>query len=65
MTFQSLDLPSYLIETIDELSYEKPTAIQEQAIPLVLRGQDLIAESRTGSGKTAAFALPVIKLLNK
>ena len=64
MTFQSLDLPGYLIAAIEKLSYEKPTAIQEQAIPLILEGQDLIAESQTGSGKTAAFALPVIKLLN-
>jgi len=64
MTFQALDLPDYLLQAIEKLSYKKPTAIQEQAIPLILQGQDLIAAAQTGTGKTAAFALPTIKLLN-
>ena len=65
MSFQSLDLPDYLLEAIAALSYEKPTAIQEQAIPLVLAGEDVVAEAQTGTGKTAAFGLPVIKKINE
>jgi ATP-dependent RNA helicase RhlE len=65
MSFQSLDLPDYLLEAVAALSYEKPTPIQEQAIPLILDGQDLVAEAQTGTGKTAAFALPIIKQLNE
>jgi ATP-dependent RNA helicase RhlE len=65
MSFQSLDLPDYLLEAVAALSYEKPTAIQEQAIPLVLAGEDVVAEAQTGTGKTAAFALPVIKKINE
>ena len=46
-----------------ELGYEKPTPVQEQAIPLVLQGRDLMAGAQTGTGKTAAFALPILQRL--
>jgi superfamily II DNA/RNA helicase len=64
MSFKSLDLPEYLLQAVDKLSYEKPTPIQEQAIPLILAGADVLAEAQTGTGKTAAFALPIIKQIN-
>ena len=63
MTFQSLNLPSYLIKSIESLSYETPTEIQKEAIPHILESKDVIAEAQTGSGKTAHF-LSIIKRLN-
>ena len=65
MSFSSLDLPEYILNAIAELSYDKPTPIQDQAIPIILEGKDLVAEAQTGTGKTAAFALPLIKKLNE
>jgi ATP-dependent RNA helicase RhlE len=52
-----------LLQAVKELGYEQPTPIQEQAIPLVLEGRDLMAGAQTGTGKTAAFALPTLQLL--
>ncbi len=60
MEFSELNLPDYLVSTVAGLGYEKPTFIQEKAIPALLSGKDVIAQSETGSGKTAAFALPII-----
>ncbi|MCM8533247.1 MAG: DEAD/DEAH box helicase [Lentisphaeraceae bacterium] len=65
MSFSSLELPDYLLNTIAELNYEQPTAVQLQAIPEILAGKDVIAEAQTGTGKTAAYALPIIKHLNE
>ena len=52
-----------LAATVAELGYDKPTPVQEQAIPLVLEGRDLMAGAQTGTGKTAAFALPILQRL--
>jgi ATP-dependent RNA helicase DeaD len=58
--FSSLGLHESLLSTISDLGYETPTPVQEQAIPFVLQGEDVLATAQTGTGKTAAFALPVI-----
>lgn len=60
-TFPSLQLSAPLLEVIRELGYTKPTPIQCESIPLLLKGKDLIAQSQTGSGKTAAFSLPILQ----
>lgn len=60
-SFQDLKLSSTLVEVVTELGYTHPTAIQEKAIPLLLAGRDLVGQSKTGSGKTAAFALPILQ----
>jgi ATP-dependent RNA helicase RhlE len=52
------------LRAVAELGYEKPTPVQEQAIPLVLAGRDLMAGAQTGTGKTAAFALPILQRLS-
>lgn len=51
------------LQAIAELGWAKPTLIQEKAIPLALEGKDLLARARTGSGKTAAYAIPLIQHL--
>ncbi len=61
MSFRSLGLEEYLLSAVEKAGYESPTPIQEQAIPLVMAGCDLMAQAQTGTGKTAAFALPVIQ----
>lgn len=63
-TFTDLALADFLKETIRTVGYETPTPIQAQAIPLVLEGHDLIGLAQTGTGKTAAFVLPLINKLS-
>ncbi len=58
--FASLGLPSSILSALAELGYEKPSPIQAQAIPLLLDGKDLLGQAQTGTGKTAAFALPLL-----
>ncbi|MBY4677747.1 DEAD/DEAH box helicase [Marinobacterium arenosum] len=62
-SFADLGLQASLLDTLSTLDYRQPTEIQCQAIPPVLAGQDLIAEAQTGTGKTAAFALPLLQRL--
>ena len=64
-SFSELALCSELQETLQTLGYKKPTPIQLKAIPLVLQGEDLLAEAQTGTGKTASFALPIIQKLSQ
>jgi len=61
--FASLGLTAPLVATLTELGYEEPTPVQCEAIPLMLAGRDLLAQAATGTGKTAAFALPMIQQL--
>src|SRR4029077_11065084 len=63
-SFRDLGLSEALIQTLDELGYEDPTAIQEQAIPELLGGHDVIGQAQTGTGKTAAFGLPLLQYLD-
>ena len=64
MTFDELGLSSPLLCAIEENGYRQPTAIQSAAIPSVLSGRDLMATAQTGTGKTAAFILPILELLH-
>jgi ATP-dependent RNA helicase RhlE len=64
MSFKSLQLSEPILQSLHEEGYTTPTPIQEQAIPLVLSGHDLLACAQTGTGKTAAFALPILNLLH-
>lgn len=60
MTFSDFNFSEKLLDGLDSMGYENPTPIQEQAIPLIMEGKDLIACAQTGTGKTAAYLLPVI-----
>ena len=62
-TFQTLGLSPELLKSIDEVGFKNPTPIQVQAIPEILSGRDVLASAQTGSGKTAAFLLPIINTL--
>ena len=63
VTFQALGLAQPLLDAVKDAGYEAPTPIQEQAIPLALKGRDLIGLAQTGTGKTAAFTLPILDRL--
>jgi ATP-dependent RNA helicase RhlE len=63
MSFQTLGLGAELLRALSEAGYAEPTPIQAQAIPLVLEGRDLLAAAQTGTGKTAAFVLPILHRL--
>lgn len=63
MTFETLGLSADLLATVGEEGYEEPTPVQSAAIPLVLAGRDVLAAAQTGTGKTAAFVLPILDRL--
>ena len=63
MTFEELGLKEEVLQAVSEAGYQIPTPIQEQAIPLVLKGRDVIGLAQTGTGKTAAFTLPLVNQL--
>ena len=63
--FNSLGLSKQIVDTLSQNNFTTPTPIQAQAIPLVLQGRDLIGLAQTGTGKTAAFGLPIIEMLLK
>lgn len=65
MSFEKLGLISPLLDAIKDLGYEQPTTVQNRAIPLVLAKSDIFATAQTGTGKTAAFALPILQKLRK
>lgn len=63
MEFNQLNLKDQLLRAVDEMGYESPSEIQSRAIPVLLEGRDMIGMSQTGSGKTAAFGLPLLNNL--
>ena len=63
--FADLGLRPELLSAITNLGYEEPTPIQRETIPLLLEGRDLVGQAATGTGKTAAFALPILQLIEK
>lgn len=62
--FDQLGLPADILSSINQLGYETPTPVQEKSIPILLEGHDMLAQAQTGTGKTAAFALPTLANLN-
>jgi ATP-dependent RNA helicase RhlE len=63
--FSDLALDTPLLEAVDSLGYERPTPVQEQAIPQIIAGRDVVGCAQTGTGKTAAFVLPVLQRLGR
>ena len=62
--FSDLGISEEILRAVEEMGYTQPSPIQEQAIPFVLQGRDLIGQAQTGTGKTAAFAIPIIDLVD-
>ena len=62
-SFQSLGLPKELLRGVLNLGYKVPTPVQRKALPVAMTGQDVVVMARTGSGKTAAFLLPLLPSL--
>ena len=65
MTFAALGLSPPLVSAIERLGHEAPTQVQREVIPVLLRGGDAWVSAETGSGKTAAFVLPLLELLSR
>src|SRR5581483_10908619 len=63
MAFSKLGLAPAVVDGVKAMGYIEPTPIQQEAIPLVLAGRDVIGSAQTGTGKTAAFALPILQRL--
>lgn len=64
LTFRQLDLNESLIAALDAAGYTVPTPIQARTIPLLLSGRDVLGQAQTGTGKTAAFALPLLQRID-
>lgn len=63
MTFKDLQIPESILKALEEKGYQNPTPIQKKAIPVILNKQDIVGLAQTGTGKTAAFAIPIIQML--
>ena len=63
-SFDQLDLNEFLLKALNDVGYEKPSPIQAETIPLLLEGRDVLGQAQTGTGKTAAFALPLLSNLD-
>lgn len=65
MSFTTLGLSKPILDAVSEQGYKEPSAIQLQAIPIIIKGRDMMAAAQTGTGKTAGFTLPLLELLSK
>ena len=65
ITFSKLGLKTELLQALDENGYVIPFPIQEKAVPVILSGKDIIGQSHTGTGKTAAYSLPILMNIKK
>ena len=64
MNFKDMNLPEYLMGALEKLNITQPTEIQSRAIPLIAGGKDVIGKSKTGSGKTFAYGIPAIDMID-
>src|SRR5512135_1979577 len=65
MTFEGFGIGKSILKAINEIGFEEPTPIQQQAIPMIKSGQDLLGIAQTGTGKTAAYIIPILMKLVK
>ena len=65
MSFTKFQFKNYIREALEELKFTTPTEVQDKLIPIVLEGRDLVGESKTGSGKTHTFLLPIFQQLDE
>ena len=65
MKFEDLNIIDPILKALKDKNYEEPTTIQEKAIPLILKRHDILGSAQTGTGKTAAFAIPIIQLIHR
>jgi ATP-dependent RNA helicase DeaD len=63
MTFEEFGFKSKLLNAIKDAGFKEPSPVQKEAIPVVLQGRDIVAQAHTGTGKTAAFGLPILEKL--
>ena len=64
ISFDDMTLSAPLIKALKDVGYETPSPIQAETIPLIMAGKDLVGQAQTGTGKTAAFALPLLNRIN-
>ena len=65
MRFEDFGLSKETMKAISEIGYEEPTPIQASVIPMILGGSDIIGQAQTGTGKTAAFGIPIVEMCGK
>src|SRR5210317_301080 len=65
MRFSEIGLSAELLRAVEEQGYQEATPVQQQSIPLILEGRDILAGAQTGTGKTAGFTLPLLQRLSK
>ena len=65
MLFKELGLSEQILKSLEELDHSKPSEIQEQAIPIILAGKNIMAAAQTGTGKTGSFVLPMLEMLHE
>ena len=63
--FQKLNISESIINALNEMGFEEPTPIQAEAIPVAMDGRDMIGQAQTGTGKTAAYGIPVLEKILK